>query len=160
VLERVAAGRLSRDFDFADGRRRAVAFSWPDVVTGQFTTGVPNIEAYCESDWAQRAVYRVAGAIAPFPEDLVRQAADAWPDRPAEESLAAARYSVVVEAEDRWRRTSALRLRLRDGYSTTTETANLIARRVLAGHRRAGFQTPGRVFGERLLHDLRLETSN
>jgi short subunit dehydrogenase-like uncharacterized protein len=156
VLHRLPGGRLARDFDFGDGLRRAVSFSWPDVVTGQFTTGVPTIEAYCESNWLSRAAYRmVAAASSLAPADAIQataeRVADAWPAAPPPESLENAGYCIVAQAEDRWRRTSTLRLRIADGYSTTTETANAIVRRVLGGDRRPGFQTPGRLFGGRFV---------
>ena len=152
ALQRLPGGRLAHDFDFGDGLRRAVSFSWPDVVTGQFTTGVPTIEAYCESGWMSRTAYRMAAAASSLanPEAIqaaAERVADAWPTEPSPASLAAAGYCIVAEAEDRWRRTSALRLRIADGYSTTTETANAIVRQVLAGDRRPGFQTPGKLFG-------------
>lgn len=152
ALQRLPGGRLARDFDFGDGLRRAVSFSWPDVVTGQFTTGVPTIEAYCESGWMSRTAYRVAAAASSLasPDAIhatAERVADAWPAAPSPRSLEAAGYCIVAEAEDRWRRTSTLRLRIADGYSTTTETANAIVRQVLAGDRRPGFQTPGRLFG-------------
>jgi short subunit dehydrogenase-like uncharacterized protein len=156
VLQRLPGGRLARDFDFGDGLRRAVSFSWPDVVTGQFTTGVPTIEAYCESRWLSRAAYRMAAAATALARPDTIQAtaervAGVWPGAPSPRSLEGAGYRIVAEAEDRWRRTSTLRVRIADGYSTTTETANAIVRRVLAGCRRPGFQTPGRLFGGRFV---------
>lgn len=152
VLHRLPGGRLARDFDFGHGLRRAVSFSWPDVVTGQFTTGVPTIEAYCESGWISRTAYRMAAAASALASpDVLRttaeRVADAWPGAPSPSSLEAAGYCIVAEAEDRWRRTSTLRLRIADGYSTTTDIASAIVRQVLAGDRRPGFQTPSRLFG-------------
>jgi short subunit dehydrogenase-like uncharacterized protein len=103
-----------------------------------------------------RTAYRVVAAASSLarPDALratAQRAADAWPEAPSPGSLEDAGYCIVAEAEDRWRRTSALRLRIADGYSTTTETANAIVRRVLAGDRRPGFQTPGKLFGGRFV---------
>lgn len=158
-LETVPAGGLARDFDFGTGRRRAVAFSWPDVVTAPFTTGVPDIEAYFECDWGVRAGYRLAAAASGVLRSrglgaALSRAADVWPDRPSRESLAQAGYVLVAEAEDRWRRTLTLRLRLGDGYSSSLDLVEAMLARVLAGERQAGFQTPGALFGSGLLADI------
>lgn len=149
VLRQIPAGRLARDFDFGEGPSRAVAFAWPDVVTASFTTGARNVEAYCEASLAARTGYRLASGAARLSAASARKLSELWPQRPAAHALEGAGYTIVAEAEDRWRRVSALRLRIADGYSTTRETASAIVRRVLSAERRPGFQTAGRLFGGR-----------
>jgi short subunit dehydrogenase-like uncharacterized protein len=63
AVRRVPVGRLQRNFNYGSGERASVAVSWPDVVTGQQTTGVTDIEAYAEAGLTTRILYQ-AGSIA------------------------------------------------------------------------------------------------
>jgi short subunit dehydrogenase-like uncharacterized protein len=151
-LQSLPVGQLTRRFDFGAGERSATAVTWPDVVTAQFTTGVDTIEAFAEVDRGMDLAYRTGAALAPLlaaapVQGLLRQLSLAWPEAPSEAARRAAGLVTLVEAEDRWRRPTTLRLRSRDGYSVTARTAPEIARRVAAGEHRPGFQTPGRLFG-------------
>jgi short subunit dehydrogenase-like uncharacterized protein len=136
-LVSVPAGSLTHPFDFGDGLREATAMSWADVVTGQLSTGVPDIETYSELPFPQRASYRAAGRV------LSR----AWPEAPTDAALGEAAFVMVAEALDPWRRPSRVRMRTRDGYTVSMQTATAAVQRVLRGDVVAGFQTPSRVFG-------------
>jgi len=57
-LERAPAGRLAHAFDFGEGLVETAAMSWADVVTGEFTTGVSDIEVYSELGVPGRGAYR------------------------------------------------------------------------------------------------------
>ncbi|MFN7176573.1 MAG: saccharopine dehydrogenase NADP-binding domain-containing protein, partial [Thermaurantiacus sp.] len=54
-LERVSAHRHIRDFDFGAGPVRASAFSWPDVITVERSTGVGSFAAFVETATVERA---------------------------------------------------------------------------------------------------------
>ena len=159
VLVHLPAGQLERSFDFGDGLRTCAAVSWPDVVTGQHTTGVDSIEVYAEADWLMRAVYR-GGALAAgiFDEAPVQRSLQLlgalWPAFPSPAARDAAGHVLVVEAVDRWRRPSWFRLRTRDGYTVTARAADAIAARVLAGEMAPGFRTPAGLYGARLIADI------
>jgi len=146
------AGSLTCAFDFGDGLREATAMSWADVITGQHTTGVGDIEVYSELAWYQRAAYRTSGfamaisGAAPW-RSAGRRLASAWPETPTAAARRAASFVMVVEALDPWRRPRRLRLRTLDGYTVSVLTAAAAAQRVLAGQWTPGFQTPSRVFG-------------
>ena len=155
-LVTVPAASLTHAFDFGDGLRETVALSWADVVTGGLTTGVDDIEVYSELGWGQRASYR-ASAIAMRLTGVRawRQAAGAlaaaWPPKPSEEAERDARFVIVAEALDPWRRIRRLRMRTLDGYSVSVATAAAAVERVLAGDASPGFETPARVFGPRFI---------
>jgi len=151
-------GSLTRAFDFGAGLSQAAAVSWADVVTGALTTGVENIEVYQEMGWAQRAGYRSSGLAmdltGPGPWRRAGASLSAlWPAGPTAEARGAAHYTMVVEALDPWRRVRRLRMRTRDGYTTSVLTGAAAVERVLAGEAQPGFQTPGRVFGPQFVFD-------
>jgi saccharopine dehydrogenase (NAD+, L-lysine-forming) len=146
------AGSLTCAFDFGDGLREATAMSWADVVTGQFSTGVRDIEVFSELPWAQRVSYRASGlamaVTGPRPwRSASRALAAAWPDGPADAARDEAAFVMVAEAIDPWRRSRCVRMWTADGYTVSVLTATAAALRVLRGDWSPGFQTPSRVFG-------------
>ena len=155
-LIEVPSGSLSRAFDFGEGLSEAVAMSWADVVTAPFTTGVPHIEVYNEMRWSERAIYRGTGLgmglTGSKPWRKVGGAmAKAWPEVPTEHKRQHARFVMVVEAVDRWRRSHWLRLETLDGYGASVRLAEEIIHRVSAGETKAGFVTPAGLFGSQLV---------
>lgn len=151
-LRPVPAGHLYRDFDFGDGIRRATAVTWPDVVTGQFTTGIADIETYVEADWMVRLAQQMGAITVPWTNTatgrvMTEVLSHAWPEAPSREAMVRARFVLVVEAADRWRRLTSLRMRTLNGYTVTQIVASEIVRRVLDGEHKPGFRTPASIFG-------------
>ncbi|WP_427963630.1 saccharopine dehydrogenase family protein [Altererythrobacter sp.] len=151
-LTGVPLGSLTRAFDFGDGLRETLALSWADVVTGEFTTGVGDIEVYSEVPWWQRAGYRASGLYASLTGAGVWRSAGgmiarAWPSEPGADVRGGQNYVMVVEALDRWRRPRLLKLQTHDGYGTTVLVAAEGLRRIIRGSEESGFQTPARLFG-------------
>jgi len=152
----VPAGRLWHAFDFGEGLREAAAMAYPDVITAPFTTGVPDIEIYGQLAWPQRLGYRLSGtAMAITGPQRWRQAMASvgrlLPEGPKAADRQGASFVMVAEALDPWRRTRRVRIRTRDGYTTSVATAAEAVRRVAAGAARPGFETPARVFGARFI---------
>jgi saccharopine dehydrogenase (NAD+, L-lysine-forming) len=159
TLVEAPAGRVTHDFDFGDGLKSATLVSWPDVVTGEFTTGIGDIEVYSEADWATRLAYRLSAETAGWADSALREAtakaySRLWPKEPADETRRRAAFVLVAEAIDRWRRPTRLRMRTRDGYTVSLLSARAILGRVLAGDLTPGFQTPGRQFGGKFILGL------
>jgi saccharopine dehydrogenase (NAD+, L-lysine-forming) len=157
-LKAVPGGILTHAFDFGQGLREATALSWPDVVTGEFTTGVGNIEIYTEAGWLQRASYRATSLAMAFtgvePWRMMSDATGAlWRGGPSAGDRRRAGYVMVVEAVDPWRRIRRLRMRTLDGYSASVLTAAAAVARVLSGDWSPGFQTPARRFGNEFIFE-------
>lgn len=151
-LVSVPGGSLTYAFDFGAGLREATAMSWADVVTGEHSTGVADIEVYSELPWYTRASYRASSfAMSLTGASPWRSAgaalARAWPEAPPQATRDAAGFVMVAEALDPWRRPRRIRMRTRDGYTVSVLTAAAAVARVLQGEWSPGFQTPSRVFG-------------
>jgi short subunit dehydrogenase-like uncharacterized protein len=145
-------GRVTRAFDFGGGLKNATLINLPELLTGEFTTGVRRIETYLEVTQLQRLACIGAGAaMAVVGAEPIRQLAEAFAGmgtpEPTLTARRAARYDLVVEATDPWRRVRTFRARTLDGYSVTLATAPHIVQRVLDRVWRPGFQTPAAVFG-------------
>jgi short subunit dehydrogenase-like uncharacterized protein len=152
-------GRLQRTFDFGEGEKDSVAVSWADVFTAYFSTGIRNIEAYFEANFASRALYEFGAPLVDTMQleparTLIAAITDLLPEGPAEGRRRAERCVIVAEAEDSWRRRRSLRLKTPDGYSFTAEAATTIAKRILQGDFNCGFQTPAKVYGADLVFDF------
>ena len=120
-----------RDFDFGDGPRSSFPVTLPDLLTMHRATGVPDIETYVH----------VSGGG--FPQgDLAT-----LPDGPTAEQREANRYQASVEVTGADGTIVREVLDTVNGYTFTSMAAPEAARRVLAGERRPGFQTPAGVFG-------------
>ena len=157
-LTPVPLGRLTRTFDFGHGLSEATAMSWADCVTGEFTTGVRNIEVYSQLRWWERTGYRGFALYASFTgagtlRSVTSLAAGAWPQEPGDRVRQSSRYTMVVEAADRWRRPRWMRLHTLDGYGATVLVASEGLRRLACGTDAAGFQTPSRLFGSRFIEE-------
>jgi short subunit dehydrogenase-like uncharacterized protein len=151
-LETAPAGRRTHDFDFGQGLTSATLVSWPDVITGAFTTGVGDIEVYSEADWATRLAYRLSAEASVWTGAEARRAMSRafgriWPEGPSAAGRSAAGFVLVAEAIDPWRRSTTLRMTTRDGYTVSVITACEIVDRVLGGQWAAGFRTPASVYG-------------
>jgi short subunit dehydrogenase-like uncharacterized protein len=120
-----------RDFDFGDGPRSSFPATLPDLLTIHRATNVPDIETYVH----------VSGGG--FPQsDLA-----ALPDGPTAEQRDANRYQASVEVTGADGTIVREVLDTVNGYTFTSMAAPEAARRVLAGERRPGFQTPAGLFG-------------
>ncbi|KPN91405.1 saccharopine dehydrogenase family protein [Pseudomonas nunensis] len=145
VSEIIGAGLLARidgqlvatpdaqpqHFDFGDGPALCAPLSFGDLVTGWHSTGIANIAMFVH----------ISGDA--FPEgDL-----SLLPDGPSTEQREAHRARAVAEVTGADGSVARSVIETVNGYSYTPLAAVEAARRVLAGERRAGFETPARVFG-------------
>jgi short subunit dehydrogenase-like uncharacterized protein len=152
VLRSVPSGSLEREFDFGGGASVGMAVPWPDVFTAWFTTGIPNIEAYLESDIMRRTAYQMMSLVAeplrlaPV-QSLLALMAKAWPEGPSEAMRTATPKVVVAEAEDAHRRVVRARLHTPNVYTFTYYSIVAIAERVLLGQAPPGFHTPAAAYG-------------
>lgn len=137
LLERVngelvpKAGSEPAMFDFGNGPVACAPLSFGDLVTAWRSTAIPNIAMFVH----------VPGDA--FPEgDLSR-----LPDGPTEEEREAHPARAVAEVTGSDGTLVRSMVETVNGYTYTPLAAVEAARRVLAGERRAGFQTPVTVFG-------------
>lgn len=152
VLTPVAAGSLRRRFDYGAGPRESLSVVWGDVATAYYTTGIPNIDVYFEATPVLEAILAAGRAFAvplrsaPW-QTLMKAHAELLPEGPSPAERAAQRMVFVAELSDASGRRACARLRTPEAYTFTAVTSVELARRVLAGDRELGFQTPARVYG-------------
>src|SRR5262249_42277053 len=134
------------------GPRRSLNVSWGDVASAYYTTGIPDIETYCDSnpllEAALVASQSFGWALGSRPwQEWLQALAGMLPDGPSARDRAAAEMVIVTEAIDAAGRCVRARLRTPEAYSFTAQTAAAICARILSGDVEVGFQTPARVYG-------------
>lgn len=152
LLTDVVPGTLRRTFDYGAGARESLHVSWGDIVTAHYTTGVPDVTVYFDATPSLRGMLAASRHLGwalrtPPAQAWMKAHAVYLPEGPSPAERAAARMTIVAEAEDAAGRRASARLHTPEAYTLTGLTAAEIARRVLRGDTEPGFQTPGRVFG-------------
>jgi short subunit dehydrogenase-like uncharacterized protein len=147
----VPPGSLRRSFDFGRGPRPVVAVSWGDVATAYYSTGVPDTTVYFPAR-AMGPLLRAARWLGPVlrtspVQAILKQAIEQRAAGPSEEQLERGLAIVVAEAVDTAGQRAYGRLQTPSGYKLTYLAAVDIARRVLHGEWKAGFQTPSLAYG-------------
>ncbi len=145
---------LSRSVRFdRDVEKPCYSIPWGDVFTAYYSAGFANITVYTHVPAISAGVTRLfRPALGLLRIDAVRGLAERAIDAFVSGPDAALRESggmwVWGQATAPDGRSAEVRLRTREGYSFTAESAVLAAERVLAGPITPGFQTAGRLFGE------------
>ncbi|MGB9430393.1 MAG: saccharopine dehydrogenase NADP-binding domain-containing protein [Gammaproteobacteria bacterium] len=152
-IVRVPAAWKIRRVDFGEGKTRiAVSIPWGDVATAWHSTGIPNIETYAALPPAQIRALRLSRYLgwllrARWLHARLQHRLDASSAGPSAATRRNTQSLVWGEVRDAAGHRLQSRLVCGNGYSFTARAAVAAARRVLAGDRSAGFQTPSRAFG-------------
>jgi short subunit dehydrogenase-like uncharacterized protein len=154
-------GRRGMWIDFPEDNQRSFMMSipWGDISTAYFSTGIPNIETYTgisKATWiflkgqvlfnwllrtgaVHQLIRKIINSKSPGPDDQKRDKAVSliWGKvtNPAGQSLIA-------------------RMRCPEAYSLTALTVLLIAKKILEGNFKAGYQTPASAYGEDLIMEI------
>ncbi len=159
ALVSLPAGRLQRDFDFGFGPVRCVAAPLGDVVTAWHSTRAANIEVYLRAGPGLRTLLSASRALAPLLRARALQRGlqrlvDRMPEGPSEAERNELRGHIVAEAEGERGERARARLDTPSGYRLTMLAGVEIARRVLEGRFRSGYQTPATAYGADLVLEL------
>jgi short subunit dehydrogenase-like uncharacterized protein len=143
---------LEASFDFGRGPRPAFAVSWGDVSTAYHSTGIPDVEVYFEATPFATALALANRSFGWFAKSalgqrVARAQLAMLPPGPAPDRRATRRAALVARAEDGAGGRAEARLMTPEAYTFTASSAVAVARRVLAGEMRPGFQTPSALLG-------------
>ena len=138
--------------DLGEGPTATIVIPWGDVSTAYYSTRIPNIEVRMAATPQIRAganmpqfVRKNHGYV--VGASLLKAWIDRMPEGPKEDVLRTG-YRILLGAVTNARgETARARLRTSQGYLLTAQTGTEIARRVVAGEAKPGFQTPSLVFG-------------
>jgi short subunit dehydrogenase-like uncharacterized protein len=145
--------------DFGPKKLFVMSIPWGDVSTAYFTTGIPNIEAYT-------AIKPAAFKLMKFQKmfnwllrlegvkNIIRKKIKNRPAGPNDEMRSKAKSLVWGEARNANGQIVADHFTCADGYTLTALSSLIIAKKVLEGNFKTGYQTPAACYGEDLIMEI------
>jgi short subunit dehydrogenase-like uncharacterized protein len=151
LLEPMRFRTQMRWLNFGAEHRPSIAVSWGDLVTAFRSTGIPDIEVYFEATfprWFGVTANQYLGWMyrSKLAKSWLTAYADTMPEGPTLEQRRAERVVITGEAALGRHRVRST-VSTPEAYSFTGVAAAAVIERVLAGAVKAGFQTPGALFG-------------
>ncbi len=155
----VPMGVQTRQIDFGQGPRTAMAFPWGDVSTAYYTTGIGNIEVFLAVPPALLWGARMGNLLGPLlglaPVQAALKKRAGAITGPTAEARAASSCYVWGEARNAAGAIRTARIRTANGYDVTMHGALAVVQMLLAGATaEAGVLTPARLCGVGLITDL------
>lgn len=156
-ITRVPAAYKTREINFGEFSKTAVAIPWGDVSTAFYSTGIPNIEVYTvvpELNLKLLKLSRYIGwllASKPVQNYLQKQIPSGGAN---EEERTQGKTYLWGEVSDADGNRLSTRMQAPEGYTLTVLTALNIAEKLLEGNFQKGFQTPAKAFGADLILEI------
>ena len=155
----VALGHKGKWVDFGEKKLFTMTIPWGDVSTAYTTTGIPNIEVYTaippevfkllKYQWAYNWLLRL-----PFIRNMQLKKIKAGQAGPTDAQRAAAKSLVWGEVTNAKGETKSARMVSPEGYTLTAQTSLTIAKKILRGDYKSGYQTPAGCYGENVVELL------
>ena len=152
-------GKYGMWVDFGEKKIFVMSIPWGDVSTAYFTTGIPNIIAYTS---IKPGIYRLLKLQVLFNwilrmewvRTIIRKKIKKRPAGPDDEKRSKAKSMIWGEANDATGKTVSAHFSCADGYTLTAHSCLLIAKKVLQGNFKPGYQTPASCYGENLIREI------
>jgi short subunit dehydrogenase-like uncharacterized protein len=158
-IMKVPLGHQGFWVDFGKKRLFVMSIPWGDIATAYFTTGIPDIESYAGVSPKVYRLLKLQGLFnwilrAPFVRAFIQKKIDERAAGPTDEMRSKAESLVWGQASNSAGKTATARLSGPDGYTLTTHSVLLIARKILQGNVLPGYQTPASAYSEDLVLEI------
>jgi short subunit dehydrogenase-like uncharacterized protein len=145
--------------DFGTTKLFVMSIPWGDVSTAYFTTSIPNIETYTA---IKPVAYKLLKLQRLFNwllrmegvKNMIRKKIKQRPAGPDDEMRSKAKSLVWGEASNANGKTVTDHFTCADGYTLTAFSSLIIAKKVLEGNFKPGYQTPAACYGEELIMEI------
>jgi short subunit dehydrogenase-like uncharacterized protein len=145
--------------DFGTTKLFVMSIPWGDVSTAHFTTSIPNIESYMA---VKPAAYKILKLQKLFNwllrtegiKNIIRKKIKQRPAGPDDDMRSKAKSLVWGEASNAKNETVTAHFACADGYTLTALSSLIIAKKVLEGNFKPGYQTPAACYGEELIMEI------
>ena len=158
-IVRKPLGQKGFRVDFIEQKLFVMSIPWGDISTAHFTTGIPNIETYTgiapkiyrilKFQWAFNWLLRTS-----FARNIIRRKINARPAGPGDEQRKNSKSFVWGEVKNASGQSLHTSISCLDGYTLTAHSSLHIAKKILEGNFKPGYQTPAKVYGEELIMEL------
>ncbi|HTE10739.1 MAG TPA: saccharopine dehydrogenase NADP-binding domain-containing protein [Chitinophagaceae bacterium] len=136
-----------------------MSIPWGDISTAYFSTGIPNIETYTgiskgvwlflKFQWLFNRLLRTA-----FVHGIITKIINSKSPGPGDERRDKALSLVRATVTNPQGKSISATMRCPEAYSLTALTVLLIAKKILNGDYRPGYQTPASAYGEDLIMEI------
>ena len=155
----VPLGHKSMWLDYNDKKIFMMSIPWGDISTAYTTTGIPDIETYTAVPQKLHRMLRFQSLFnwllrTDLAKKYVLNKIKKSPPGPSDERRAKAKSVVWGEAGNTKGEKVTAKLQCAEGYTLTAMSSLLIARKVLNGDFKSGYQTPAGCYGEKIIEEL------
>lgn len=145
--------------DFGEKKFFVMSIPWGDVSTANFTTGIPNIETFTgvkpivykmmKLQWLFNWLLRMH-----WVKNIIRKKIKNRPAGPTDEMRTKAKSFVWGEVRNTKGETASHHFSCAEGYTLTAHSSLIIAKKILEGKFKPGYQTPASCYGEQLVNEI------
>jgi short subunit dehydrogenase-like uncharacterized protein len=155
-IVRVPLGHKGMWVDFGLKKLFVMTIPWGDISTGYTTTGIPNIETYTGASTKTYKLLKFQFLFnwllrTSFMRNRQLKKINSKPAGPSDEKRAKSKGLVWGEVKNAKGQTVQSRLIGPDGYTLTAHTSLIIAKKILGGNFKPGYQTPAGCYGADLV---------
>ncbi|TBR18150.1 MAG: hypothetical protein EPO57_07980 [Chitinophagaceae bacterium] len=156
---RVPLGQKSKWIDFGIKKLFVMSIPWGDISTAFTTTGIENIETYTRATVGTVRVLKFQFLFnwilrSSIIRNFFKRRLDKKPAGPSDAQRAKSKSMVWGEVTNSNRESAAARLIGPDGYTLTAHSSLIIAKKILEGNFKLGYQTPAGCYGEDLILEV------
>lgn len=159
IIVRKPLGQKGMWVNFGEKKLFVMTIPWGDISTAYTTTGIPNIETYTgitpkvyrvlKFQWAFNWLLRTD-----FVRNIIRKKIKARPAGPSDEQRKKSYSLVWGEVSNASEKRIATPISCFDGYTLTAHSSLVIAKKILEGNYKPGYQTPAGCYGENLIMEI------
>lgn len=155
----VPLGKRSMWLDYNGKKLFMMSIPWGDVSTAYTTTGIPDIVTYTAVPPRLHTILKFQSLYnwilrTDFARNYVLKKIRNSPPGPSDERRARAKSVVWGEAKNNNGETVTAKLQCAEGYTLTAMSSLLIARKVLDGNFKTGYQTPAGCYGDKIIEEI------
>jgi len=158
-IVRQPLGKNGMWVDFGEKKLFVMSIPWGDVSTAYYTTGIPNIQVYTS---IKPSIYRMMKLQGTFNwllrmkwiKNIIRKKIKSRPAGPSDEMRGKAKSFVWGEVTNERSEVISDHFTCADGYTLTAHSCLVIAKKVLEGDFKPGYQTPAGCYGDELVKEI------
>mgnify|MGYP003547759370 FL=1 len=156
---RQGLGKKGMWVDFGKKKLFVMSIPWGDISTAYTSTGIPNITCYTGISKNVFYLLKMQGLFnwllrTNFIRKYFQKKIDQRPAGPSDAQRSKAISLIWGQVVNDSGKKATVRLSGPEGYSLTTHAALIITNKVLNGHYKTGYQTPGTAYGEDLIMEI------
>ena len=145
--------------DFGRQKLFVMSIPWGDISTAYFTTLIPNIETFAGVSRSTYLFLKLQPLFnwmlrKPGIRNFIKKKIDSRPPGPTDEMRRTAKSLIWGEVMNTAGKKAIVRMEGPDGYTLTTHSVLIIAKKILQGNSKPGYQTPASVYGEDLILEV------